>query len=391
MHSAQLMTREILIIGGGIIGASIAYHLSARGCSEVTVLERGNRPGEGSTGRATGGFRAQFGTKVHVRLSLLARQKLLRFRDEIGADSGYRPCGYLFCASSVEQMEALRAAEGVQRTAGLTNVEFLTPAEMARLVPTLAIDDLLGGAFCPTDGFIKPLSILLGYVEAAQRLGAEFRWGEEVKEIEVRRGTVVGVKTDRNCYATRCVVNAAGAWAALVAELAGIRQLPVVPVRRQVAVTRPFHALPDALPMVIDCANGFHMRMRDCRALLLWADPAEPLGYNDRFDPAFLHFVRPLAYRRIRCLAEVPIDVDLCWAGLYELTPDHHGIIGPTKEVGGFFLANGFSGHGVMHAPAIGQLVAEMILDGRAHSLDISALRPERFEEGALNVERAVL
>lgn len=385
------MTREILIIGGGVVGASIAYHLSARSCSGVTVLERGNRPGEGSTGRATGGFRAQFGTEAHVRLSLLAHEKLLRFRDEIGAESGYRPCGYLFCASSVEQMEALRAAEAVQRVAGLANVEFLTPAEMARLVPTLAIDDLLGGAFCPTDGFINPLGILFGYVEAARRLGSEFRCGEEVTEIEVRRGAVTGVKTDRDRYATRCVVNAAGAWAAPVAEMAGIRNLPVLPVRRQVAVTRPFNALPDTLPMVIDCASGFHLRMRDRRALLLWADPAEPPGYNDRFDPAFLDSVLPLARRRVRCLAWARIDPALCRAGLYEVTPDHHGIVGSAKEVAGFFLANGFSGHGVMHAPAIGQLVAEMILDGRAHSLDISALRPERFEEGALNVEKAVL
>jgi sarcosine oxidase subunit beta len=288
-------------------------------------------------------------------------------------------------------MEALRAAERVQRSAGLDNVEFLTPAEMTRLVPTLNTEDLLGGAFCPTDGFLHPLNILFGYLEAAQRLGVELRCGEEVTEMEVRHGAVRSVKTDRNRYPTRYVVNAAGAWAVPVAEMAGIRHLPVMPVRRQVAVTRPLNTLPDTLPMVIDCASGFHMRMRDHRALLLWANPNELPSYNDRFDPAFLDAISPLACHRIRCLNAVPIDTDICWAGLYEVTPDHHAIVGPTKEVDGFFLANGFSGHGVMHAPAIGQLVAEMLLDGYAHSLDISSLRPERFEEGKGNMEKAVL
>lgn len=374
-----------------MVGASIAYHLAARGCNRVTVLERGVKLGEGSTGRATGGYRAQFGTEVHVRLSLLAREKLLHFRDETGVDPGYRPCGYLFCASSPEQMAALRAANAVQRAAGLTNVEFLSPDEMARLVPTLRTDDLVGGAFGPTDGFTVPLAILYGYESAARRLGVEFRCGEAVDRIEVEKGAVMGVGTARGFYPTRCVVNAAGAWAARVAELAGIPDLPVAPVRRQVAVTMPFEALPDSMPMVIDCATGFHTRMRDRRALLLWADPGEPPGYNASFDPAFLGAVLPKARHRVDCLARAAIDPRACYAGLYEVSPDHHGIVGWAREVNGLFLANGFSGHGVMHAPAIGQLVAEMILDGQARSLDLSALRPERFAEGALNVEAAVI
>ena len=383
-------TAEIVVIGGGVVGASVACHLAMKGCRSVLVLDRG-APGQGSTGRATGGYRAQFGTTIHVRLSLLAREKLLRFPEEIGADPGYRPNGYLFCAAAPEQMAALRAANAIQREAGLTSVTFPPPETMAEMVPGLRCDDLVGGAFCPTDGFIRPMQILEGYRAAAERLGVTFRWGETVTGFtRDASNAITAVETDRQTVATRQVALAAGAWSAQVAALAGIPDLPVVPVRRQVALTGPV-PLADSLPMVIDCGNGFHTRMRDGRALLLWADPNEPPGFRETFDPAFLDAVRPKVAQRLPVLADAPIAATDCWAGLYEVTPDHHGILGWAPETPGLLLVTGFSGHGVMHSPVTGQLAAEMLLDGATQTLDVSALRPERFAEGALNVEAAVI
>jgi sarcosine oxidase subunit beta len=381
---------EVVIIGGGVVGCSIAYHLASLGCQDITVLERGRVLGEGSTGKATGGFRAQFGTEVHVRLSLMARQKLLAFKEELGVDPGYRPAGYLFCASSESQLAGLRAANEVQQRAGLDVVEFLNAQQIAERIPQVHTDDLIGGSFCPIDGFTTPLAILYGYNQAARKLGVRFQTGETVTAIDRAADSVIGVATDYALYPTRQVINAAGPWAAEIAHLAGIPDLPVQPIKRQVAVTNPFNLLPPEMPMVIDAANGFHTRLKEGRALLLWADPGQPPDFDTTFDPAFLGQVLPMARHRIPAFEQASIDPRACYAGLYEVTPDHHGIVGWSPQVKGLFLANGFSGHGVMHAPAIGHLAAEMIL-GRQTKIDISALRPSRFAEGALNEEPAVI
>ena len=381
---------EVVIVGGGVVGASIAYHLAYLGGKDITVLDRGSVLGEGSTGKATGGFRAQFGTEVHVRLSVISREKLLRFKDELGVDPGYRAAGYLFCASSEKQLAGLRAANEVQRRAGLHAVEFVQPDRMADMIPTLNTGDLIGGSFCPIDGFTNPLAILYGYNQGARRLGVTFRMGETVIAIDRDGAGVLGVTTDKGLYPTKTVVNAGGPWAAEVARLAEIPDFPVRPIKRQVAVTNPFPRIPEDIPMVIDAASGFHTRMREGRALLLWADPDQAPGFDTSFEPGFLSKVLPMARHRLRSLDEATIDPRACYAGLYEVTPDHHGIVGWSPQVKGLFLANGFSGHGVMHAPAIGQAAAEMILR-RSVSIDLSPLRPERFEEGDLNSETSVI
>ena len=290
---------EVVIIGGGVVGASIAYHLATLGCKDVTVLERGRVLGEGSTGKATGGFRAQFGTEIHVRLSLMARENLLAFKDELGVDPGYKPVGYLFCAPSETHLSALRAANEVQKCAGLNAVEFLTSSQIAERVPLINTADLVGGCFCPIDGFSTPLAILYGYNQAAIRLGVGFQTGETVTAIDRSGDTVIGVATDKALYPTRHVVNAAGPWSAEIAVLAGITDLPVQPVKRQVAVTNSFPLLPSDMPMVIDAGNGFHTRMKDGRALILWADPKQRAGFDTAFDPAFLGKVLPMDRHRI--------------------------------------------------------------------------------------------
>lgn len=373
---------DVVVIGAGVIGASVAFHLSQRG-ARVTVIDRAPAAGQGSTGRATGGYRAQYGTDIQVRLSLLAREKLRRFADEVGGDCGYLPCGYLWLASNEAELAALRAAQAVQHAAGLAEARMLSPGEIAALNPHIAAGPA-GAAFCPTDGFIRPLGILRGYLEAARRLGAGIRYDARVISFKPD-----AVETTAGTFNAGAIVNAAGAWAGEVARLAGV-DLPVTPLRRQVAATVPCALLPAEMPMTLWAGDGFHLRVRDGRVLLL-QPVAEPAGFETALDPAWLARIDELKRARVPALAAVPIDRAASWAGLYEMSPDHHAIVGEAPERAGFFLANGSSGHGVMHAPAIGQIVAEQILDGRARCLDASALRPARFAEGRPNAAHGLL
>jgi sarcosine oxidase subunit beta len=371
----------VVVVGGGVIGASVAYHLAARGADDVLVLDRARGPGAGSTGRATGGFRVQFSTAVNVRLSLLARAHFERFAAEVGGDCGYRPAGYLWIAETDAQLASLRAALAVQRGAGVEDAVEVDARTIATLNPALQIAGIAGGTYCPSDGFIRPLQILDGYRLAAQRRGVRFDWEAEV--VGFRRasgGEIVAVQTPHGEIATGAVVNAAGAWAGGVAQLAGV-DLPVTPLRRQVAVTVPTAVLPVAMPMTLYAGDGFHLRERDGRVLLLLPASGAADPFDDAVDPAWIDAVVALARRRVPALAAVPIDRAACWAGLYEMSPDGNAILGALPAVPNLFHAAGASGHGVMHAPALGRLLAEIVLDGAASSLaDVSALRPDRFD-----------
>ena len=379
-------TAEAVVVGAGVVGASVAWHLARRGCRGVVVVERGARPGEGSTGRATGGFRAQFGSAVNVGLSLLAREELTEFPELVGGEPVYDPCGYLFLATGEAALAELRAAIRVQREAGLGESREVGPGEIRELNPHASTDGVVGGTWCPSDGFVRPLGVLAGYLDAAGRLGVDLRFGEEVSGFRVEGGEgdrrIAGVITSRGEIATRRVVNAAGAWAGEVAALAGA-ELPVVPERRQVASTRPFDGLPERMPMTIWADDGFHLRVRDGRVLLL--RPRESAGetpFDTRFDRGWLGGLMELARERVPALAGAEIDPAASWCGLYEVSPDRHASLGASPDVAGLFFANGSSGHGVMHAPALGLLLAELLLDGRATSLDVAPLDPGRFRAG---------
>ncbi|SRR5581483_5199641 len=341
---------RVVIIGAGVMGLSVAAHLHELGADDVVVVDRARALGEGSsTSRATGGFRAQFATEINVRLSLLAREEL-RAR----AEMGYRPCGYLFLAREEATLDVLRAAQRVQHACGLTEARMIDAREAREINP--AIDDplVIGGAFCPTDGFITPMDVLRAYAH-----GVRIQFESEVTGLRTSGERVTAIETTRGLIEGDLFVNAAGAWAR---QFGGV---PVEPVERHVLPTVATAALPDTMPMTIWADDGFHLRVRDGRVLLLAPDA----------DP------EARARQRVPCLKEIAVDRANAWSGFYEMSPDHHAIVGRSMPFVNLFLANGSSGHGVMHAPAIGRIVAEMIV-GAPTSLDVSALRPSRFAEG---------
>ncbi|HVF66592.1 MAG TPA: FAD-binding oxidoreductase [Pyrinomonadaceae bacterium] len=387
-----MTTAEVVIVGGGIVGASVAYHLAWRGAGRVVVLERGAHAGCGSTGRATGGFRAQFGTRVNVELSMLSREKLLRFREETGVDPGFRQCGYVFVARDESELAELVSAQAVQHECGLTEARPVDAGEVARLNPAVNTEGVAGGVYCPTDGFIRPLEILRGYTEAASRLGVRFERGVEVGGFRKSEGgRIESVLTSRGEFSAASFVNAAGAWAGEVGRMAGV-DVPVTPLRRQVAITGPCDLLPEEMPMTIFVGDGFHLRVRDGRVLLLWPDePRDRDPFDARVEDEWVNEVVRRAHERVPCLKGVEVERGACWAGLYEMSPDRHALLGRARGLENFYLVNGSSGHGVMHSPALGQLLSEIILDGEATTLNVDALRPSRFDEGEPNVGPSLL
>ncbi|HSB10943.1 MAG TPA: FAD-dependent oxidoreductase [Blastocatellia bacterium] len=386
----MIETADVVIIGGGIVGSSVAFHLAEAGCSNVLIIEREDRQGMGSTAKSMGGVRAQFATRINIKMSLYSIDLFSRFEEVTGHTAGYRPQGYLFVATSERHLDYLKANMLQQRACGLTNVETVTREDVIKTVPQLVADDVVGGAFCPTDGFVDPYSVMTGFAKRARERGVKTRLETEVTGIDLRQDRVAGVQTSRGYVSTSSVVNASGPWAANVARLAGV-EIPVEPLRRQIVKTESFSLLSSRLPMVIDMSSGFHFRPEGSAFLLAWPDPDQTYGFRTDFDYDFIEKILSRAVRRVPVFSEAEVNPRRCWAGMYEMTPDHHAIIGRAPGVEGLFLANGFSGHGVMHSPATGKIVSELIIDGKASFADSSALRPERFAEGDLLKETALL
>ena len=383
-------TADIVIIGSGIVGSSVAYHLADQGCSNVLVIEREAHQGKGSTGKSMGGVRAQFSTAVNIRMSRYSIDFFSKFDEVVGHPADYRAHGYLFCATNESQLEYLRNNREQQKALGVNNVEWVSSDQIREFVPQLRVDDILGGTFCGTDGFVDPHSVMMGFMQTARARGARLWLDTNVTGIETESGRVRGVQTTRGFVSTPLVVNAAGAWAAEVARMAGI-ELPVEPLRRQLVPTEPFDQLPKRFPMVIDMSTGFHFRREGKGILLAWNDPEETVGFKTDFDPAFVEKILTRAANRVPCLIDASVNPRRAWAGLYEMTPDHHAILGPAPQVQGLYFVNGFSGHGVMHSPASGRITADLILRGETDLIDANELGLKRFSEGRLLTETAVL
>jgi len=385
MHRA-----EVVIVGGGIVGASIAYHLTAAGCKGVLIVEREKHQGKGSTGKSMGGVRAQFATPVNIQMSQYSIPFYAGFEESLGHPSGYRAQGYLFLATAESHLAYLRSNQELQKRLGVKDVRMVTADEVRAKYPQLRTDDVLGASFCPTDGFVDPYSAMTGFTQWALEHGAQIWRDTEVTGLKIQSGRISGIENSKGEISTHIVVNAAGAWAAQIAKLAGV-DLPVQPLRRMLVPTEPFDGFPRSAPMIIDMSNGFHFRPEGMGFLLAWNDPEETPGFKTEFDAAFIEKILVHAANRVPCFENVAVNPKRAWAGLYEMTPDHHAIVGPVPEVEGFFLANGFSGHGVMHAPATGKVVSDLILRGDTDLIDSRALGFERFQAGKLLHETAVL
>jgi sarcosine oxidase subunit beta len=287
-------------------------------------------------------------------------------------------------------MEYLKANYAVQVKMGLKNVRLMQGDEIGGMFPQLRADDITGGSFCSTDGFVDPYSAMNGFMSRAAEHGAALWKNTSVTGITRDPAGVTSVETTRGSVATRRVVNCAGAWAADVARLVGL-ELPVEPLRRMLVPSEPFDEFPHTAPMIVDMSNGFHFRPEARGFLLAWNDPGETPGFKMDFDAAFVEKILTRAADRVPCFAHLPVNPKRAWAGLYEMTPDHHPILGEAPEVPGFFLANGFSGHGVMHAPATGKILSDLILTGKTELIDASLLTLTRFADGRLIHETAVL
>jgi sarcosine oxidase subunit beta len=384
-------TADAVIVGAGIVGASVAYHLTGHGVKKVVLLERESAQGRGSTGKSLGGVRAQFATEVNIRMSMYSIPVFANFKEITGTDSGYKSHGYLFVAAREEHLAHLRANLGRQQALGVANASMQSREEVLARVPLLEGDDILGGSFCPTDGFVDPWSVMNGFTEKALERGARLKRGAAVTGIEVERGSVRAVAVDGERIETRVVVNAAGAWGAKVAALAGA-SLPVTPSRRILVPTEPFEGVPERCPMTIDMSTGFHFRPEGRGLILAWCDPQETDGEKPLIvPPEFIESILTRAVERVPRFETLEVDPRKAWAGFYEVTPDHHAILGPAPEVEGLYYANGFSGHGVMHSPATGRIVADLIVRGETDLIDWRDLSVTRFAEGRAHDETAVL
>jgi sarcosine oxidase subunit beta len=376
-HKQSLPTSaDVVIIGGGIIGASVAYYLAKHGAQNTILLEKGVMGG-GSTGKCVGGIRSQFSTQINLEFSKLSRAVFDHFEDEFGVDPDFRRAGYLFLATEEQHWEVLKANAELMALNGLS-VELLDPVAIKRRWPFIRADDLLGGSYTANDGHAGPHEVLQGFIRAANKLGVLLREGVEVTGIQVKAGQVRGVTTSTGQQIhTQVVVNAAGPYAGRVASLAGLK-VPVRPLRRQIFFTNAFEDLPLRLPLIIDLGQGWYIR-REGVGLLLSGPQDAKSSFNEQVDFEAKEWTATRSIHRVPILEKAAIARG--WAGLYEISPDHHAILGEFPEVGGFVCANGFSGHGFQHSPAVGMLVSEWVVEGRCRTLDIHPLRPQRFRE----------
>lgn len=385
-----MRTADVVIIGGGIVGSSVAYHLTSAGCRSVLVIERESAQGKGSTGKSMGGVRAQFSTPVNIQMSLYSIPFYAAFDERLGHPCGYRPQGYLFCATTEKHLAYLRTNLETQVQLGLKTARMMSADDIRNMFPQMRSDDIVGASFCSTDGFVDPYSAMTGFVTKARDQGAEIWKSTTVSGIKRDAGGICGVETSAGFVSSRNVVNSAGAWAAGIAKMIDVA-LPVEPMRRMLVPSELFDQFPHSAPMIIDMSNGFHFRPEGRGFLLAWNDPEETPGFNADFDPGFIEKILTRAADRVPMFENLPINPKRAWAGLYEMTPDHHAILGAVPEVPGFFLANGFSGHGVMHAPATGKILSDLILEGDTSVIDAPVLSLARFAEGRMIHETAVL
>jgi sarcosine oxidase, subunit beta len=377
LSRSPLRGGRVVIIGGGVVGLSIAYHLTVRSYHDVVVVER-RTLGAGATSKGTGGIRQQFSSEINIALSRRAVDYFAGFRDRVGESVRFRQHGYLFLLTQAEQLEVFRRNAAKQLEAGVP-VQLLEPEEIPEIMPHVNVDGLLGASYCHTDGSASPEAVVNAFAQEARAHGARFMEDTTATAIERdAHGAVRAVNTTDGRLEAEAVVNAAGPWAAEVGRLLGV-DLPIAPHQRQAFGISPLPWLGADLPLTVDLASGAYVHPRPDGSLIGGNDRNVRAGFDEEVDWGLVPALREALARRIPRMAEA--EIIRGWAGLRDMTPDEHAIVGPVVAVPGVWTAAGFSGHGFMHSPVVGKLLSEWLIDG-APTLDLSALRPERFDEG---------
>ncbi|MER5755488.1 FAD-binding oxidoreductase [Streptomyces sp. NPDC002088] len=368
---------SVVVIGGGVTGTSIAHHLAAAGVRDVVLLER-DELASGSTSKAAGGVRAQFSDELNVQLGARSLEAFGRFGEEIGYDIGLHRVGYLFLLSTPEEVDAFEAGVRLQNSLGVPS-RMIDPAEARRLSPLISTQGLLAAAYSPDDGHCTPEAVVHGYAAAARSHGARILRHTEATGIELHGDTITAVTTTLGRITTDTVICAAGAWSRAVGAMVGV-DLPVRPLRRQIAVTEPVAALPPELPMTIDFSSTLYFHAEGPGLLVGMSDPDERPGFatdtHDRWIPRLYAAME----RRAPALTELRRTGG--WAGLYEITPDHNALIGEAPGPSRFLYATGFSGHGFLQGPAVGEVMRDLYL-GRVPFVDVGPLSAGRFAADA--------
>ncbi len=374
---------DVVVVGGGAIGSSIGFHLAEAGI-DVCMLERAELA-SGSTSRAAGGIRAQFSDPLNIELGLRSIDAYERFGERPGAEIDLRQVGYLFLLDRPEDVESFERSVALQNEHSVPS-RFVTLDEARELCPLAGLDGVLAATFSPLDGHASPEAVVQGYAAGVRRHGGTVLTGCGVTGVEAAGSEIRAVRTEHGEIETSIVVCAAGVWSPELARMAGI-DLPVEPVLREVGYTSPAE-LPDEIPLTIDFSTGFYFHREGPGLLFGMADHDQAAGFDAPTDPAWLERVTAVAERRLPRLLELGIAGG--WKGYYEVTPDHNALIGEAAGVSRFLYATGFSGHGFLQAPAVGEVVRDLVL-GKEPFVDVSPLAVDRFALEAPRPEQNVI
>jgi sarcosine oxidase subunit beta len=375
---------DVVVVGGGVIGTSIAFHLAEAGV-DVCLLERDQLAG-GSTSRAAGGFRAQFSDPLNIAIGLRSIDAFTHFGERPGAEIDLHQVGYLFLLDREKDVASFEASVALQNELGVPS-RFVDLAEVLELCPIAGLDGVLAATYCALDGHASPEAVVQGYAAGARAHGASIFTGCALTDVQHQDRVVRRVETALGTIETGTVVCAAGLWSPDIARRVGV-ELPVQPYLREVGFTGPTQGLPERIPLTIDFSSGFYFHREGPGLLFGMADPDQPAGLDAPADPAWLEKVMDVADRRLPSLLDMGIAGG--WKGYYEVSPDHNALVGESSDAARFLYATGFSGHGFLQGPAIGEIVRDLVL-GNEPFVDVSPLSVERFAKAAARPEHNVI
>ena len=384
-QAAVPSSAPIVIVGAGLIGLSIAFHLAERGMSDVVIIER-DAIASGSSAKATGGIRQQFATETNIAMSVESVSFFKDFAARVGAPFDFRQNGYLFLISDQAQLTSFVESVSLQRSMGVPT-EVLSVEEIERRFPAIETRGLIGATFCPTDGSGSPADVAYALAERSRRLGVRILEDTALVSVDCQAGKIAALKTTHGVITTDTLIDAAGPWSPLIADMVGVA-LPITAHPRQVFSLSPVAELGEDVPFTVDMQSGVYIHQERNSILLGGGDRDRPSGYEALLDWTRFESVVEAIVNRIPVLADA--ESISGWCGLRDMTPDDHPIIGPVEDVDGFWCAAGFSGHGFMHAPAAGRILSEWILDGSPTGIDTRSLSLDRFSSPASSTEAVV-